>query len=117
MDGCFTPAFPPQFIAETQTLASTGAPGTCNALYPSWTYPRAQAGAAVAADKLKGQLKPVAAGDYPVSFSTAELARLNAAFPGGVCDWSKAGVGQTATVAYSSFGPSLVNLIFSLFKP
>jgi hypothetical protein len=117
VDGCFTSALPPVFIAETQTLASTGAPGTCNALYPSWTYPRAQAGAAVAADKLKCQLKPVAAGDYVASFSTDELARLNAAFPGGVCDWSKPGVGQTATVAYSSFGPSLVNLIFSLFKP
>lgn len=71
----------------------------------------------MAADKLKCQLKPVAAGDYTVSFSTAELARLNAAFPGGVCDWSKAGVGQTAAVPYSSFGPSLVNLVFSLLKP
>jgi Tannase-like family of unknown function (DUF6351) len=116
VDGCFTPALPPVFIAEPQTLASTGTPGSCNALYPSWTYPRAQAGAAVAADKLKCQLKPVVASDYSVSFSSAELARLNAAFPGGVCDWSKAGVGQTATVPYSSFGPSLVSLIFSLFK-
>jgi Tannase-like family of unknown function (DUF6351) len=117
VDGCFTPALQPAFIAETQTLASTGAPGTCNALYPSWIYPRAQAGAAVAADKLKCQLKPVAAADYSASFSAAELARLNAAFPGGVCDWSKAGVGQTAAVPYSSFGPSLINLVFSLLKP
>ncbi len=117
VDGCFTPSTTPQFIAETQTLASSGAAGTCNALYPSWTYTRAQAGAPVAADKLKCQTKPVAAADYAVALSAGELARLNAAFPAGVCDWSKPGVGQTASVAYASFGPSPVNLVFDILKP
>jgi hypothetical protein len=117
VDGCFTQSTTPQFMAETQTLASSGAAGTCNALYPSWTYPRAQAGASVAADKLKCQTKPVAAADYAVAFSAAELARLNAAFPSGVCDWSKPGVGQTPSVAYASFGPSLVNWVFDILKP
>ncbi len=117
VDGCFTQSTTPQFMAETQTLASSGAAGTCNALYPSWTYTRAQAGASVAADKLKCQTKPVAVADYAVAFSAAELARLNAAFPSGVCDWSKAGVGQASPVAYASFGPSLFNLVFDILKP
>ncbi len=117
VDGCFTQSTTPQFIAETQTLASSGAAGTCNALYPSWTYTRAQAGASVAADKLKCQTKAVSASDYTVSFTSGELARLNAAFPSGVCDWSKPGVGQTPSVGYASFGPSAVNLVFDITHP
>ena len=35
-----------------------------------------------------------------------QLARLNAAFPGGVCDWSKPGVGQGPLAGtWQSFGP------------
>ncbi len=117
VDGCFTFSTTPQFIAETQTLASTGAAGTCNAIWPSWTFPRAQAGGPVAADKLKCDLKPVAAADYAVVLNSTQLARLNAIFPSGVCDWSKAGVNQTPVVPYASFGPSPVNLVFDVTKP
>jgi hypothetical protein len=40
--------------------------------------------------------------------SAARRARLQALFPGGVCDWSKPGVGETPFVAsrqWSEFGP------------
>jgi hypothetical protein len=116
VDGCFTFSTAPQFIAETQTLASTGAAGTCNAIWPSWSYPRAQAGASVAADKLKCELKPVNASDYKTPFSTAQAARLKAIFPAGVCDWSKPGANQLPTVTYPSVGPSPLNRIFDLLK-
>jgi hypothetical protein len=116
VDGCFTLSTAPQFIAETQTPAASGASGTCNAIWPTWTYPRAQAGASIAADKLKCELKPVAASDYKVSFDAASLARLQAIFPSGTCDWSKAGVGQTPVVPYPSMGPSPVKLIFDITK-
>lgn len=117
VDGCFSFSTSPAFIAEAQTLASGGAAGSCNAIWPSFTFPRAQAGASIAADKLKCELKPVNLADYKVSFTGAEQARLNAVFAAGVCDWSKTGVNQTPVVPYASFGPSPVNLVFDVSKP
>ena len=71
----------------------------------------------MSASKLKCQLKPVSAADYSVSFDSAEMARLNAIFPNGVCDWSKAGVSQSAVTTYPSFGPSPVNQVFAIGGP
>jgi hypothetical protein len=62
-------------------------------------------------------LKPVAASDYKVTFDATTLALLQAIFPSGTCDWSKAGVGQTPVVPYQSLGPSPVNPIFDITKP
>ncbi|MRV70549.1 GntR family transcriptional regulator [Duganella sp. FT92W] len=101
VDGCFTKSTTPQFIAEPQTLGTTG--GQCNAIWPSYTAPRIEAGGPVAADILKCQLKPIAYSDYKVTFSDAEKKALAAIFPAGVCDWSKPGVNQVATVPYSSY--------------
>ena len=53
--------------------------------------PRQVAGGQLEENILKCQLKPLSASDYaPVVFTAAQLARLNAAFPGGVCDWTQA---------------------------
>ncbi len=60
---------------------------------------------------MKCQLKPIDVKDYHVALSDGERARLNAIFPGGVCDWSKPGVNQTSVVAWASFGPSPKNLV------
>nr|WP_229430019.1 DUF6351 family protein [Pseudoduganella umbonata] len=114
VDGCFTLSTTPAFIAETQTVGSTGPAGSCNAIWPTWTYPRAQAGASIAADKLKCALKPVTADDYLPVLGATQLARLKAIFPAGVCDWSKAGVNQAPVVPYPSVGPSRVNAIFDI---
>jgi hypothetical protein len=113
VDGCFSKSTTPAFIAETQTLGSQP-DSQCNALWPSYTLPRIEAGGPVSSDRLKCVLKPVDARDYAVAFSGAELARLNAVFPGGVCDYQKPGVNQTGTVTYPSFGPSPVNLVFDI---
>ena len=64
---------------------------------------------------MKCTLKPVAAADYSVAFSPAELTRLQAIFPNGVCDWSKNG-NLTDVVTDGSFGPSPVNLVFDVTK-
>jgi hypothetical protein len=101
-DGCFARSTTPQFIAETQTWSSSSNT-QCNAQWPSYSYPRKGAGAELAASKLKCQLKPLNRVDYAVSFTDSEFARLNAIFPGGVCDWSKPGANQTATVPYSAY--------------
>ncbi len=66
--------------------------------------PRQVAGGSLQENVLKCQLKPVIAADYaPVAFSGAQLARLQAAFAGGVCDWSKPGVGQQEALSPLTF--------------
>ena len=66
--------------------------------------PRQVAGGPLAENVLKCQLKPLAQADYaPVSFSAAQFARLQAVFPGGVCDWSKPGVGQVDPAGTMTF--------------
>jgi Tannase-like family of unknown function (DUF6351) len=52
-----------------------------------------------------------------VSLTAAELGRLQGIFPLGVCDWTRAGVNQTAVVPYASFGPSPVGQVFDITKP
>jgi Tannase-like family of unknown function (DUF6351) len=114
VDGCLTATVPPVFLAETQTRASSGAPGSCNALWPSWSLPRLEAGGPDSNDTLKCQLKPVSAADYQVTFTTDELTRLNTIFPTGVCDFTKPGASRSPLVTYGSFGPSTVNLVYQL---
>ena len=66
--------------------------------------PRQVAGGALAENILKCQLKRLNANDYaPVTFSAAQLARLHAAFPEGVCDWSRPGVGQQEAISPLTF--------------
>jgi len=84
--------------------------GQCNALFPPHTGPHMIAGGPLTNDVLICQLKPLDRGDYEVSFSDAEWARLERIFPTGVCDWSKPGVGQDVRQrTWLSFGPSPVN--------
>jgi hypothetical protein len=84
--------------------------GACNSLYPPHTGTRMIAGAPLASDVLKCQLRSLAMGDYSVAFTDAEWARLERIFPDGVCDWSKPGVGQEVTPrTWLSYGPSPVN--------
>jgi hypothetical protein len=113
VDGCWRNET--DFIAEPQTLSSTGNT-SCNQLYPSWVAPRIVAGGPVAANVIKCALKPVDPADYTVMLSPAELARLRQTFPGGVCDWTKPGPNQTGVVPYGSFGPSPVNLLFDITR-
>jgi len=89
-DACWTRDDNPQKIVEPAVYGS----GRCEALYPSNSVPRGVAGASVASDVIKCQLKPIAASDYKVSLTPAEMERLRRIFPGGVCDWSKPDAGQ-----------------------
>jgi hypothetical protein len=75
--------------------------------------PRQVAGVPRAEDVLKCQLKPLVETDYPAAtFSAGQWTRLQAVCPGGVCDWSKPGVGQTDAVGPLTFkaGPGGVPL-------
>ena len=88
--------------------ASFTEPSFCNGLFPVHDDPRIVAGAPTSGDILKCQLKPVTTSDYTVTFTSAELVRLNTIFPQGVCDWTKPGIGQQpiADAWLRYFGPS-----------
>jgi hypothetical protein len=80
-------------IAEPAVYKGTG---RCHSLYPPHSNPRLVAGAPLADDILKCRLKPVDRADYRVSLTADELRQLGQVFPGGVCDFSKPGIGQQA---------------------
>ena len=54
---------------------------------------------------LKCSLQPLNFRDYPVTFTAAEKAELRQAFPTGVCDYNRRGVGVQAPIAsWLSYG-------------
>lgn len=112
-DGCFDAGG--TFIAETQTFSSQS-DLRCNTLYPSYGATRLSAGGPLSADVVKCQLKPITPTDYAGVIMTAtQMARLNAIFSNGVCEWSKGDASdQKGVVPYGSFGPSPVNLLFNI---
>ncbi len=89
-EGCFD-----EEGAKIEEEMAYGVANKCNTLYSPHGDARMVAGSPIKNDVLKCQLKPIDAADYP-SMSGALMNRLKAAFPEGVCDWSKPGVGQTA---------------------
>ncbi|HEY6363140.1 MAG TPA: DUF6351 family protein [Vicinamibacterales bacterium] len=102
VDACWTKDEVPQKIEEKQEYRS----GRCNELYPSFSFPRGVAGAPIANDIIKCQVKPIAAADYTVTFTGDELSRLRKIFPAGACDWSKPGVEQQRLAGtWQAFGP------------
>jgi hypothetical protein len=88
VDACWTKDG--QKIVEKQQFMA----GRCHDLYPSHTFPRFVAGAPIANDVIKCQMRPINASDYKVTLPADDMARLKKVFPGGVCDWSKPGVEQ-----------------------
>jgi hypothetical protein len=78
------------WVAGTQITNQS----TCQAAFPYYGDPRMAAGEQLANNVLKCQLKPLSRADYDVTFTDAEWAELERAFPTGVCDWSKPGIGQ-----------------------
>jgi hypothetical protein len=76
----------------------------CRNAFPYFSAPRIVAGGPLTNDVLKCQLKPLNRSEYGlVPFTDAQWLRLVQAFPGGVCDWSKPGVGQVAAGPWMSF--------------
>jgi hypothetical protein len=79
---------------------------TCDAdprLTP-FSSPRQVAGGPLSENVLKCQLRPLNDAEYGGKLDAGQLSRLRAAFPNGVCDWTKPGIGQQAAVSPLSFG-------------
>ncbi len=67
---------------------------TCNGTWTYYRAPRHVAGSPFTLDVVKCQLKPLARGDYSVTFTDEQWAQLQATFASGVCDYGKPGVDQ-----------------------
>src|SRR3954468_4331394 len=78
-------------------------PEQCKMLYPSYLDTRTAAGGPMTDDIIQCRRKPLDLKDYGVTFSDAEVAQLRQAFPGGVCDYSKPGVGQKPSEPWTTF--------------
>ncbi|MFJ6570629.1 DUF6351 family protein [Streptomyces sp. NPDC091292] len=90
-DACWSRDAQPRKIEQRLGYDNSG---ECGALYPAFPTPRLVAGAALVDDVIACRRKPVDPADYRVAFTADELRRLRAAFPSGVCDWSRSGQGQ-----------------------
>jgi hypothetical protein len=66
----------------------------CMKLFPYSGHPRIAAGGPQTDDVFKCQVKPIDAKDYKTAPSAAQMDALKAAFPQGVCDYTKPAVGQ-----------------------
>jgi uncharacterized tannase-like protein DUF6351 len=99
-DGCFLSATD----LVHQALTDPGG-GQCGTAYPVASNPRLVAGEPLTMPALKCSLKPLNFRDYPVTFTAAEKAGLREAFPTGVCDYHRRGVGVRAPIAsWLSYG-------------
>ena len=76
---------------------------TCRTAFPYFGDPRIAAGGKLADDVVKCRLRPLAREEYPAALTDSQFARLAKAFPGGVCDASKPGVGQRAPLRWPTF--------------
>ncbi len=90
-DGCFADA----------TMLSTSP--TCDGLAPAYDDALGVAGGPDTGMSLKCALKPVDPADYTTPLTDPQLAALRAAFPAGVCDWSRPGVGEQPATTWNSF--------------
>ncbi|WP_312868293.1 DUF6351 family protein [Amycolatopsis pithecellobii] len=88
-DGCYLSAGD-----RIQAPLTYPATGRCAATYPVGSAPRLQAGGPLSENVLKCALRPLNFADYPVRFTPAEQEELRRAFPNGVCDYTKPGIGQ-----------------------
>ncbi len=95
----------PTDVADTCYDGHGGAqPGTdCPSIVRVYKTPRIVAGEPVVTDVNKCQLKPLRREDYKATFTEAEWAALQGAFPAGVCDWTKPGVDQTPTLPWRTY--------------
>ena len=76
----------------------------CAQMFPAYSNPRQIAGQPLGATLLKCELKPVNQQDYAARLTDAQLAALKAAFPAGVCDFTKKGVAVRAPDTWLSYG-------------
>ena len=105
VDACFVNPGAP----DPGVLPSSGQPteitdmSKCAQLYPHYGDTRTASGAPLTDEVIQCQLKPLNRRDYSATFTDSEWAQLESAFPHGVCDYSKPGVGFQHAVPWLTF--------------
>jgi hypothetical protein len=84
----------------------------CDETVAAYASPRIAAGGPLADDVLACQLKPLRRDDYAVSFTAAQWAALRKAFPGGVCDYSRPGIGQRGALGWLTFQDAAGRVVY-----
>lgn len=104
----------PKDVADTCYDGKGGStPGAaCNSVVRVYKTPRIVAGESVVTDINKCQLKPLERTDYKATFTAAEWAQIQGAFPTGVCDWTKRGVDQRQTIPWESYQSAKHKVIY-----
>jgi hypothetical protein len=77
--------------------------------------PREVAGDDVLNDRVACRLRPIERSDFSfmlLPFTDAQWTRLQAAFPGGVCDWSKPGQGQGAAQTWLTYSDDAGQVVY-----
>jgi Tannase-like family of unknown function (DUF6351) len=97
-DGCFLDPTQTSPTLQPGGLTATGNSGPCETVYPVHADPRLVAGQPEDLSTLKCALRPIDWNDYPVTFTPAEKAELESAFPDGVCDYRRLGPQQQRPV-------------------
>jgi uncharacterized tannase-like protein DUF6351 len=85
------------------TLDPVTDPSRCQVMFPVAANPRLVAGSPLTQDRLKCELKPVDRADYKMTLTDAQLVSLREVFSGGVCDYSRPGVGKRTPQTWLSF--------------
>jgi len=75
----------------------------CEQMFPVYSNPRLAAGMPMAATMLKCELKPVDRKDYSVPLTAGQFAAIKAAFPSGVCDYTRKGAAVRAPDVWLSY--------------
>ncbi len=92
--------------SQASTIVGAGAAALytpTDAEWPVWRDTRVAAGEDLTSDIMKCQLKPLRRLDYAVAFTDAQWTRMQAAFPQGVCDYSRPGVGEVEPQQWQTF--------------
>jgi hypothetical protein len=84
----------------------------CDETVTAYGTPRQGADGPLAEDVMKCQLKPMRREEYPVTFTDDQWRRLQGAFPGGVCDYSKPGVDQHGAIAWLTYQDAKGHVIY-----
>ena len=104
VDACFVnPGAPEPGAPSPGTPIEITNASTCGTLYPHYSDTRIAAGSPITDSVIKCQLKPLKASDYSVTFTAAEWTELKQAFPTGVCDYSKPGVGTRPALTWLTY--------------
>lgn len=93
-DGCFLSPTQTSPTLQPGGLTVTGTSGPCETVYPIHADTRIAAGQPEDLYTLKCALRPIDWSAYPVTFTPAEKAELDSAFPDGVCDYQRPGPEQ-----------------------